>query len=170
VGHIQAPVKLFGLKLLHEFVVVENLVASVSLGIDFLQENALVLDFTQSPVIVRHSKPDPLSQLQTSRASNQVLPIYKDEQKKQARTCAIAALGPPGTDVVDEYAVPSYHEPSSIELPECPESHFECVIEGYRICSVRHQGVTEATYHFIPTTCNPVKVLPGIFQLIIDKK
>jgi len=48
VGHIQAQVTLGELNFLHEFVVVENLVASVILGIDFLHENALVLDFTQS--------------------------------------------------------------------------------------------------------------------------
>jgi len=36
VGHIQAPVTLGELKFLHEFVVVESLVASVILGIDFL--------------------------------------------------------------------------------------------------------------------------------------
>ena len=160
VGHIQAPVTLGELKFLHKFVVVENLVASVILGIDFLHENALVLDFTQSPVVVRHSKSDPLPQLQTSQASDQVMPIYKDEQKTRARACAIVALESPGTDVVDECAVPSYHKPSSIELPECPESRFQCVVEEYRNLFRTTPGVTEATYHFIPTTGNPVKVPP----------
>jgi len=88
------------------------------------------------------------------------MPIYKDEQKTWARACAIVALESPGTDVVDECAVPSYHKPSSIELPECPEFHFECVVEQYRNLFCTTPGVTEATYHFIPTTGNPVKFPP----------
>ena len=50
--HIRAPVKLGELELVQEFVVVESLVAPVILGIDFLHDNALVLDFTATPVRV----------------------------------------------------------------------------------------------------------------------
>ena len=38
--HVRAPVKLGELELLHESVVVENLVAPVILGVDFLHANA----------------------------------------------------------------------------------------------------------------------------------
>ena len=63
-GHIRVPIKLGELKLLHEFIVVESLVALLILGVDFLHENVLVLDFTQSPVVVWHAEPG--SQLQLS--------------------------------------------------------------------------------------------------------
>ena len=52
VGRIRAPVKLGEPELVHEFVVAESLVALVILGIDFLHDNALVLDFTATPVRV----------------------------------------------------------------------------------------------------------------------
>ena len=45
VDHIQVPVKLGELEVLHNFVVIENLVAPVILGVDFLHDNGLVLDF-----------------------------------------------------------------------------------------------------------------------------
>ena len=38
---------------MHDFVVVDSLVTPVILGIDFLPQNGLVLDFTCTPVMVR---------------------------------------------------------------------------------------------------------------------
>ena len=131
-GHIRALIELGGLKLLHEFVVVESLVAPMILGVDFLHENALVLDFTQSPVVVRHAEPGPQLQPSASLRSDPVKSIYKAERETQARACAIAALEQPGTDVIDECAVPAYHKLPSIELPECPESHLYRVVEEYK--------------------------------------
>ena len=90
-GHIKAPIKLGELELLHEFVVVESLVAPVILGVDFLHENALVLDFTQSPVIVRATT-GPQHQTSANLVSDQAESIYKAEQETQASTYAIAAL------------------------------------------------------------------------------
>ena len=46
--HIKASVQLGELNVLHEFVVVKTLVAPVILGIDFLQGNGLMLDYTKS--------------------------------------------------------------------------------------------------------------------------
>ena len=42
---VRAPVKIGDLELIHDFVVVENLVSPVILGVDFLHNNGLVLDF-----------------------------------------------------------------------------------------------------------------------------
>ena len=69
--HIRAPVKLGELKLVQEFVVV----APVILGIDFLHDNALVLDFTVTPVrVCNYQTP----QIETSDtvALAEVLPMY----------------------------------------------------------------------------------------------
>ena len=159
-GHIRAPIKLGELKLLHEFVVVESLVAPIILGVDFLHENALVLDFTQSPVVVWHAEPGPQPQPSASLISDPVESIHKVERETQARACAIAALEQPGTDVIDECAVPVYHKLPSIELPECPELHLYRVVEEYKELFCMRPGVTEAMCHFIPTTGNPVKVPP----------
>ena len=163
-GHIRAPVKLGELKLLHDFVVVEYLVTPAILRVDFLHENALVLDFTQSPVVIWGTKPGPpgpLPQPQVSLISDQVqvLPLYEAEQRTQARAYAIVALEQPEADVVDDCAVPNYHKAPNIEVPECPESCLYSVVDKYRDL-FRTPGVTEAAYHFIPTTGNPDKVPP----------
>ena len=44
--HIRTHVKLGEFNVMHDFVVVDSLVTPVILGIDFLQQNGLVLDFT----------------------------------------------------------------------------------------------------------------------------
>ena len=170
VCHIRTPVKLAELKLLHDFVVVEHLVTPVILGVDFLHENALVLDFTQSRVVVRHTKPGPLPQPQVSLISDQaqVLPLYEAERRTQARACAIVALEQPEADIVDECAVPNYHKTPNTELPECPESCLYSVVDKYRGPFCTTPGVTKVAYHFIPTTGNPVKVPPTL--LIIERK
>ena len=49
--HIRAYVKLGEFNVMHDFVVLDSLVTPVILGIDFLQQNGLVLDFTCTPVM-----------------------------------------------------------------------------------------------------------------------
>ena len=59
VDHIRAPIRIGELKLMHEFVVVQSLVAPVILGTDFLHDNTLLLDFTKKPefVVTRYNQP-----------------------------------------------------------------------------------------------------------------
>ena len=69
VDHIRAKVKIKELQLVHDFLVVNSLVVPVILGINFLQENQLVLDFSCTPVGVRAggAKPQRNDQSTTSR-------------------------------------------------------------------------------------------------------
>ena len=85
--HIQATVQLGELELLHDFVVVESLVAPVILGVDFLHKNGLVLDFTQTPASVRYAN----NTLNTESvgAVPSVSPLYKAENRTKAKICAI---------------------------------------------------------------------------------
>ena len=57
---IRAKVQLGEFDVFHDFVVVEKLVTSMILGIAFLQQNGLILDFNQTPVAVCKKFPDPL--------------------------------------------------------------------------------------------------------------
>lgn len=155
--HIRAPIKLGELELVHEFVVVESLVAPVILGIDFLHNNALVLDFTETPVRVR-TRPTPQSE--ASVAIAQVLPMYQSVRKEQARACAIAEIEEHGTDIIDECAIPMYQKATSVDLPECPRSSLMTVVHKHQHLFRTTPGVTNAAHHFIPTTGNPVKVPP----------
>ena len=51
--------------------------APVILGIDFLQKNELILDFTQTPVVVRSSSQKRDALTENSMAIAQVVPIYE---------------------------------------------------------------------------------------------
>ena len=53
-SHVQAPVQVGNFKTLHHFVVVDHLIYPVILGIDYLQENKLTLDFTSIPVGMKY--------------------------------------------------------------------------------------------------------------------
>ena len=66
VDHIQVPVQLGEFEVLHNFVVVESLVTPIILGVDFLHDNGLVLDFTRTPVAVRHPDLPSIAQLDES--------------------------------------------------------------------------------------------------------
>ena len=58
VNHIKASVEIRGIDKVreHTFIVVEQLISHVILGVDFLQQQYLVLDFTTSPVSVTTSR------------------------------------------------------------------------------------------------------------------
>ena len=156
--HIQATVQLGELELLHDFVVVESLVAPVILGVDFLHKNGLVLDFTQTPASVRYANYS--LNTESLGAVPSVPPLYRAENRAKAKICAIRALEKPGIDVIEECAIPNYHKPVSVELPECPAPALQRVIEEYQALFRTTPGVTEAAYHYIPTTGNPVRVPP----------
>ena len=151
--HIRAPVKLCELELVQEFVVVESLV------IDFLHDNALVLDFTATPVrVCNYQTP----QIETSDTVvlAEVLPMYQRARKEQARACAIASIEEQGTDVIDECAIPMYQEATSVKFPECPKSSLMRVVCKYQSLFRTMPGVTNAAHHFIPTTGHPIRVPP----------
>ena len=75
--HVKALVQLGELNIFHEFVVVNSLVTPIILGVDFLQENGLTLDFSQTPVAVCSGHAKHSSSSNGSIAAAQVLPIYE---------------------------------------------------------------------------------------------
>ena len=129
---VRAPVELGELKVMHKFVVVENLVASAILGVDFLHENRLVLDFSSLPVTVCQTKasfsPDPQAVL----AIDQIRPVYETIRASRARICTVSVIEETPADIVDECAVPLYGQPTHIELPECPRSELEKIVRKYQ--------------------------------------
>ena len=157
---VRVPVELGELKVVQKFVVVKNLVASAILGVDFLHENRLVLDFSTSPVTVRQTNVSLLSELQAALAIDQVLPMYEATRTAQAKICSVAAIGDTSADIIDECAVPLYGQPTHIELPECSRPELEKVVWEYQHLFQTTPGVTDTAQHFIPTTGRPVKIPP----------
>ena len=96
VNNIKAAVKLSGIEEVpeHSFIVVEQLISQVILGVDFLQQQGLVLDFTTLPVsvtVARQKRPTPVS----TAPGPAPLPepealqaIRKGERERGERRCA----------------------------------------------------------------------------------
>ena len=158
--HVRASVQLGELHVLHEFVVVKTLVAPVILGIDFLQGNKLMLDFTQNPVAVSSKLPKVTPQTEDSMAIAQVVPIYEATQNKFFHSCAISVNEETNADIVDDCAVPNYNAPTESELPACSSPNLTCVTQKYHKLFCNKPGYTENAWHYIPTVGNPVKVPP----------
>lgn len=88
------------LKVKDNFVVVNRLVTSVMLRVDFLQKNGLTLDSTTKLVTVHSS-----SRLNTalSKTHTLVLPAaFHPAQRRETQVIALAAEDEPSTDVVDD--------------------------------------------------------------------
>lgn len=158
--HVRASVQLGELHVLHEFVVVKTLVAPVILGIDFLQGNKLMLDFTQNPVAISSKLPKVTPQTDNSMAIAQVVPIYEATQNKFFHSCAISVNEETNADIVDDCAVPNYNAPTESEFPACSSPNLTCVTQKYHKLFCNKPGYTENAWHYIPTVGNPVKVPP----------
>ena len=156
--HVKASVQLGELHVVHEFVVVKTLVAPVILGIDFLQGNGLMLDFTQSSVAISSKLPKVIPQIEDSIAIAQVIPIYEATQKF-FQSCAIS-VKETNADIVDDCAVPNYNAPIEPELPACPSLNLACLTQKFHKLFCITPGYTENAWHHIPTVGNPVKVPP----------
>ena len=82
VDRIRAPIRIGKLKLMHEFVVVQSLVAPVILGTDFLHDNALLLHFTKTPVRVCS---DSIQSAKTDIESTAVVEMMQPMTKAHAK-------------------------------------------------------------------------------------
>ena len=146
---------------MHDFIVVKNLVAPVILGVDFLCTNGLILDFTTTPVTVHHSNKHLSQGIPKSLGTQeQLFSMYEAANKKRVRICAVKALEDPSTDMIEECAVPRFQDSECYDYPECATSQLNTVLHDYRELFRNTPGVTQAAYHHIPTTGNPVKVPP----------
>ena len=168
--HIRTKVQLGEFDVFHDFVVFKNLVTSVILGIDVLQQNGLILNFSQAPVAVRKTSPDP-PPFTDPVAVAQIIPIYEDVCQNQSNVCMLQSLvTEPEIDVVDECAIPDYKGSSNFDLPECTNPQLKHILEGYKEVFCITPGITDSTHHYIPTVGNPVRVPPGVSQHIIVVK
>ena len=152
VDHIVAPVRVQQLDVDHDFVVVNNLVAPVILGIDFMQRHGLILDFTSVPVKVQCSVPD-------TPMPTELLPILDAQRKTKSRVCATACMEDTAMDI-DECTVPRFDQPVQFDMPECIRSNLAMVVQEYEHLFRTTPGETSEAYHYIPTSGSPVRVPP----------
>ena len=122
VNHIKASVEIRGIDKVreHTFIVVEQLISQVILGVDFLQQQYLVLDFTTSPVSVTTSR----NNYERPAAPEPPLPepealqtIRKAERERKEKVCIVTSLEDTAAEEVDEYAIPAYNAVADVEFP-----------------------------------------------------
>ena len=101
---------------MHDFVVVENLVASVIFGVDFLHAYALMLDFCTSPVNIHHAQPQKL------QVKQELLPVYESACQARVNVCAVVTIVTSHVNIVDECAVPMFGDAIKYELPTVSKS------------------------------------------------
>ena len=87
-SHIRTVVQLGELNIVHKFLVVNSLVTPVILGVDVLQENGLVLDFSQTSVVVHSGHPVQYPPAESNIAVARVVPIY--DAANLDRTCVVS--------------------------------------------------------------------------------
>ena len=85
--HITVPVQLGPQEVQHDFVVVNNLVAPIILGLDFLQRHRLTLDFGSTPVSVHSSEiKSPQQQAELQMGDEVVVKaIFEAEQREKSK-------------------------------------------------------------------------------------
>ena len=116
---------------MHTSVVVESLLSPVILGLDFMHENTLVLDFSKTPVLVHLTDACFSKQVETSDTVPDVLVLYQASQNKQTGICSVATGEQTSVDVIDECAVYLFQKSTGMEFPESPQSDLNAVVKKY---------------------------------------
>ena len=150
--------------------VVNELITSVILGVGFLQQHSLVLNFGTMPVSITSAAVTPrngnLAVVALPRENPAVMPQEKsppyletlqpEENKNCSKFCAAAIVVNP-SDTVEDCLIPSFGGPVAYDFPECKNDSYRSLLEEYK-------GVFQATatgvYHSIPTSGSPAKVPP----------
>ena len=162
VGQAKVVVQVGQLRVEHSLVVVRSLITPVILGMDFLQQHGLILDFTSTPIGVTsfHSPPNSDVHLQD------IGPIVEEVRKAKAKICAIYGVVESSNElteeVVDDCAVPHFSKTTEPchDMPLCSDDSLRPLLDEYTNLFRTTPGCTTAAEHFIPTAGTPVKVPP----------
>ena len=165
---LKASIEVEGQKFTHNFLVVDKLITPVIMGIDFLQQHGLTINFSHTPVSIASAKPlDDTTNEEDS--SNLLRPIWDAEQSARRRYCASIGIGT-SEDTVDECTVPKFSDPIQFELPESSNPTFASVIQEYKMLFKTLPGRTTAA-HIIFLLMDPQQESPlGVFLCTIRMK
>ena len=167
-NNVKAAVKLSGIEEVpkHSFIVVKQLISQVILGVDFLQQQGLILDFTSSPMSVTvagQKRPTPVS----TAPGPAPLPepealqaIRKGERERREKVCIVASLEKPASDEADECVIPIFIEFADAEFLGFVKPCFEETVRKARDRFVKTPGLTKLACHQIHTVGSPATVPP----------
>ena len=156
VDYIEATVKIGNKEVRHKFIVVDSLITSAILGIDFMKKHRITLDFNTTPVGVFFNDPNSDSEVEIPSEVQQMWSAGQVEKSK----AWTAALLEPATDTVDECSIPLFNRSVEYDLPESREQSIRELIQEYRDLFPTTPGKTNKAQHFIATSGTPARVPP----------
>ena len=168
VNNVKAAVKLSGIEEVpeHSFIVVEQLISQVILGVDFLQQQGLVLDFTTSPVSVTVARQKRLTPVSTAPGPaplpepEAMQAMRKAERERREKVCIVASLEDPASDEADDCVIPIFNEFADAEFPGFVKACFQGTVQQARDRFVKTPGLTKLACHQIDTVGSPARVPP----------
>ena len=193
VDYVRALVNISKLEVSHDFAVVNELITSVILGVDFLQHHNLVLNFGTTPVSITSPAVSPQECNQAPvgiRNENSAVtaampleenppyfealrPILQEENRNRARFCA-AAIVSNTNDMVEDSLIPSFGGPVEYDFPTCNSDSYKALLEEYKTLFRTTPGEATGVYHSIPTSGSPAKVpprrVPAHYREEVEKK
>ena len=153
IDHIQTTVQIQHHTVNYMFVMVNTLITPAILGMDFLQQHGIVIDFASTPVKIflppaTENNTDPI-----------LRPILQTECNRWTKHCAIVSLAESKEDQVEDYyTIPLFSQTPSVEFPECRVGNLQTVVYEFQQLFQTSPGKTDASYHYIPTIGPPVHV------------
>ena len=122
----------------HDFLVVEKLITSAILGIDFLQQQGMLLDFRTTPVtVLSPTLADAMQAEVVSQKKDEVLleSLLANSHKGRDKTCSVTGVDDDDDDVnndmVEECAIPIFSDLAAIEPPQYVRQCFEAVVREF---------------------------------------
>ena len=140
--------------MLHDFFVVSNLIVPAILGLDFLQQHGLVLDFSSNAVQiypkVKH----------TDVGCQELQHMVEKTKSNKPHIGIIAAVNDDSSVITEECAIPNFGTPTAYELPENCGDEFRQLIKEHKDLFCTTPGKTMRDCHYIPTKGPPIRVPP----------
>ena len=164
-GYVSAPVEVGHVSVEHPFV--KSLIAGVILGIDFLGQHELVLDFAFSRIKVLSCNQPVVADVQQ---------IWKRASKVKGELGIIMAIGECAEDVVNDCAIPKLGkvETTPYGLPSCSSPDISPLCHEFKELLRSTPGTTTMKQHFIPTLGPPVKIpprrVPANYRKAVDEE
>ena len=161
VDYVEATVVLGNTEMKHYFVVVKDLITPVILGVDFLQDKGLVLDFTTTPVTVT---PRIERNTQNKQKSHyiplELAPALEAEKQRRSKFCAALSVVDDNSEEIEGCTIPTFDDHANVELPEFIKPCFNSIVQEFKDLFIMTPGTTNITCHKISTNGPPVRVPP----------
>ena len=104
IDHIQTTVEIQNCTVNHMFVVVNTLITPAILGMDFIQQHGIVIDFARIPVKIL------LPPTPENNTDPTLRPILPTECNLWTKHCAIVSVAESKEDHVEDYAIPLFSQ------------------------------------------------------------